>query len=600
MVKGGYYVKENDTHGYSKLCLLPEAAALMLEGLLQTPNSVTAWKAIIQQLEDQLTEGPTEPGVVATQATGLAEFALWIQQTPYATTPMWAHRHVHSEEGDETASKGDEGTLEILQRLEDSIVSLWGEIGVWAPAARYITLHGGVGELGGVVNALQQEVSGMAQGVSAASAQAVDARDEARLAQGAVTALGGEASRAFSHLCVELADVKSEQEVLESTMLTLSAAVTSLMEQVALGPSGGVTQLFLDKQFRLHDEAVNSRLDTIRQEMKGGGITVGGVRFSGREAAMDWARINLSPNTYQCIGGMIYAMCLISEAVVHQEDMMKWEEHGKRVKRTFMQLVQVLLVHTSYPPVLDGAKAVQQDGKVDFGELKSYKQWKPINREGMSKKLKEGVERSFDLIMNAINSTFPMKPQARMLLLDLMSEFKVLFHELFVMEVNLFYEETLNKVGGKHPTNASKTQCRALVNKLLRTVFKATHGAHNFATEAGGPRMDPLQTNGYFLYAALEELRVLKEFSKVKWRCHEDFGYNMLGFVFKNSVSKAVLDARPNTVLKMIGLDEQVKAIRALVDHIQTNLAQVWAHGNMAAMKLLGKKAKKDGVEAID
>ncbi len=99
---------------------------------------------------------------------------------------------------------------------------------------------------------------------------------------------------------------------------------------------------------------------------------------------------------------------------------------------------------------------------------------------------------------------------------------------------------------------------------------------------------------------ALEELQVLKEFSKVEWHCHEEFGYNMLGFVFENSVSKAVLDARPNPALKMIGLDEQLKAIRASVDHIQTNLAQLRAHGNMAAMKPLGKKAKKDRVEAID
>jgi hypothetical protein len=43
----------------------------------------------------------------------------------------------------------------------------------------------------------------------------------------------------------------------------------------------------------------------------------------------------------------------------------------------------------------------------------------PVDGEGMSKKLKEGVEQSFDLIMNAINSTFLMKPQARMVLLDL-------------------------------------------------------------------------------------------------------------------------------------------------------------------------------------
>jgi hypothetical protein len=108
--------------------------------------------------------------------------------------------------------------------------------------------------------------------------------------------------------------------------------------------------------------------------------------------------------------------------------------------------------------------------------------------------------------------------------------------------------------------------------------------------------MDPLQTNGYFLYVVLEEGWVLKEFSRVKWHHQDEFGYNMLGFVFKNSVSKAVLDAHPNLVLKLIGLDEQLKAIQALADHIQTNLAQVRAHGNMAVMKPLGKKARKDGM----
>jgi hypothetical protein len=173
---------------------------------------------------------------------------------------------------------------------------------------------------------------------------------------------------------------------------------------------------------------------------------------------------------------MVYAMCLISEAVVHQEDMMKREEHGERVKRTPMQSAQVLSVHTSYPRVLDGAKSVQRDSKYDFLELKTYKQWKPVDGEGTCTKLKEGVERSFELIKNAI-STFGMKLQARAVLLDLVTEFKMMFHELFIMEVNLFYKETLNKVGGEHPSDASKVQCWALVTKLLKTVFKATHGA---------------------------------------------------------------------------------------------------------------------------
>ena len=88
--------------------------------------------------------------------------------------------------------------------------------------------------------------------------------------------------------------------------------------------------------------------------------------------------------------------------------MMKREEHEERVKRTFMQLAQVFLVHAAYPTVLDGAKAVQQDSKVNLTEFKTYKQWKPVDGEDTSKKLKEGVERAYDLITNAINSTFPI------------------------------------------------------------------------------------------------------------------------------------------------------------------------------------------------
>jgi hypothetical protein len=187
-----------------------------------------------------------------------------------------------------------------------------------------------------------------------------------------------------------------DRESLEDTVLAIATAVNSLISQV--GQTAGQPSVDVDARLTAHAKAVNGRLDSIHQEMKGGGITVGGVTFSGQVAAMDWAQIHLPPNTYQCIGGMNYAMCLISEAVVHQEDMMKREEDGERVKRTFMQSAQVLSVHSSYSPVLYGAKAVKRDSGVGFLELKSYKQWKPTGGEGSSKKITEGVERSFDLI----------------------------------------------------------------------------------------------------------------------------------------------------------------------------------------------------------
>ncbi len=169
-----------------------------------------------------------------------------------------------------------------------------------------------------------------------------------------------------------------------------------------------------------------------------------------------------------------------------------------------------------------------------------------------------------------------------------------------MMEVNCFYEDTLNKFGGEHPSKASKVQCWALVTKLLKTVFKCTLETRSFATEAGVADMDPLRTNKHFLYAALEELRVLWEFLVAKWWHHDKFGYNMLGFVFENSVSKVVLDAHPNQVLKMNGFEEQLKLVRGTIDHMQTNLSQICTHTSMPAMKPLAKKAKTGSVVEIE
>jgi hypothetical protein len=118
---------------------------------------------------------------------------------------------------------------------------------VCTTAARYITLHGGLGALGGEVHNLQQECIELARGLTMAFVQATDAWDEARSAHGAVTTVGLDASRAMTILRKELADVKMEWAVLESTVLTLSAAVTSLLDHAGMGLSSDVTNCNLDK-----------------------------------------------------------------------------------------------------------------------------------------------------------------------------------------------------------------------------------------------------------------------------------------------------------------------------------------------------------------
>jgi hypothetical protein len=50
---------------------------------------------------------------------------------------------------------------------------------------------------------------------------------------------------------------------------------------------------------------------------------------------------------------------------------------------------------------------------------------------------------------------------------------------------------------------------------------------------------------------------------------------------------------------KLNGVDK-LKVFRAMVDHMQMNLAQICAHANMVAMKPGGKKATWGGVAEIN
>jgi hypothetical protein len=120
-------------------------------------------------------------------------------------------------------------------------------------------------------------------------------------------------AQAIEGLQRELWDVDAEHRTHEGTILALSTAMTGLMEEASSSAPLGILHNDMDAHFKVHAKAVNSCLNLICQEMNGGSITVEGIMFFGQEATMDWAWIHLPPNTYQCIVGMVYAMCLILE-----------------------------------------------------------------------------------------------------------------------------------------------------------------------------------------------------------------------------------------------------------------------------------------------
>ena len=146
--------------------------------------------------------------------------------------------------------------------------------------------------------------------------------------------------------------------------------------------------------------------------------------------------------------------------------------------------------------------------------MKTFAEWKPTNgKGGASAWLKEGLDGAWQQIRGAIDLFLGGSPAAKVVMQELLTEYKIHTSTIFIAELTLHYDEILSKTGGDPPhTKEVKESCWALVTKLLKTILKEVHKVRRFAAEAVSIGSDLLSTNGMFLYAALEELRVLREF----------------------------------------------------------------------------------------
>ena len=93
------------------------------------------------------------------------------------------------------------------------------------------------------------------------------------------------------------------------------------------------------------------------------------------------------------------------------------------------------------------------------------------------------------------------------------------FNAIFITKVSGFCLDILRRAEGAPPQPAAvKALCWGLVTKLLRVIFKEVHKVLADAAGLKNIQDDPARVNGLYLYTTLEELQVLWEFHKCKYR----------------------------------------------------------------------------------
>jgi hypothetical protein len=158
----------------------------------------------------------------------------------------------------------------------------------------------------------------------------------------------------------DLKNLSTRIRELEDTMkkasefcLNLSAHVSTLSGSGSASSTGSVPLEVFQSFKAAHDDS----LATIRQELKGGAIEIGGYVFNGEDACIAFAREHLTQElTYHCIPSLMFALCMPLDEVIYKGDMQGDEMHAVRTSHNPMQSAVILLVNTTIPPILEGPK----------------------------------------------------------------------------------------------------------------------------------------------------------------------------------------------------------------------------------------------------
>ena len=163
-----------------------------------------------------------------------------------------------------------------------------------------------------------------------------------------------------------------------------------------------------------------------------------------------------------------------------------------------------------------------------------------------------------------------------------------------------YYQEILGKTGGAPPHTAEvKATCWALVTKLLKVLFKEIHKVRMFASELGTIRDDNARVNGLFLYAAFEELRVLRDFASHDYRRRPKYNQCVVLPVYEKRTDGAGRDA-----LRFTRLETCLTEHKLHLERLESAVGSIRAHLNMpspaARHRKRGGKGAGDGVEELE
>jgi hypothetical protein len=348
-----YYINDViSSQAFTEPCLPKEAALCSpsFRDLLGNSNKKTlkTWSTIFWHLNNKAKEAnartPTREGGGDGEDQGLIQFAAAMKMPGRVAFDSF-NSPKRMKFGDEEESAGDDRSISLgldqrqedsrLMHLKHSLAMVKGELGTRAPDAQYASIHGGIQGAYSRLAAFEEKlaskastsrVNGLILDMNACYAKSLEAcRAVDQLVNlGSITKI--------VTLVQEVWEMALRTRILEDTLKKALAFVLELSEYVskllALGtpvPMGGIPQ----EDYQTFKASQTQAIVSIRQELKGGGIELGGFAFDGEDACIAFAREHLTTDpTYHCTLSLMFTLCMPLDEVIYKSDMQGGEIHA--------------------------------------------------------------------------------------------------------------------------------------------------------------------------------------------------------------------------------------------------------------------------------
>ena len=396
------------------------------------------------------------------------------------------------------------------------------------------------------------ELEGVTAGLECANKEVKDIKVELTKVAGttaSAAAAANHANRSLAHLQTlsqpntemmnMLRDLAKKVEQLEKDKVLLSEVAREAltvammgrqtspqgMSGVGVGAEGGINAT----TFAAYKAEVEDKLRDLRQQVDNVEVVIGGITFTDLEFCIQYAIDYFPERAYECIIGFGTFLQHATNDVETQGQVEASEIHAHKLQRNPYQSSHVASFKIPLPILFQ----IRKDASRSFARIASFEVWSQPGgvRFDLEKRMRthlKSLSQHIDTMMSQ-----PQHLVAKVLCKNILQQVHT-WWTWFSSTVTDFYNKLVtNAAPGANPTKEVKASAWAVTTSAIVTMFEELRKARQTGLSAE-LAIGPGQTVGRFLYATLQELRVMNEFQEKSFDEHASIQLLKMTHVFEN------------------------------------------------------------------